>query len=77
MLARIYLEDRVEEKRTKTLLGDLQKNAKKEEWEDQYLAALVARNDAQPFAENMARQLVKRLSPNDPRRGWVEQAFGI
>ena len=31
MLARIYLEDRVQEKRTQTLLSDLQKHAKKEE----------------------------------------------
>jgi len=77
MLARIYLEDRVQEKRTQSLLMDLQKHSQKEEWEDQYLAALVARNDAQPFAENMAKQLIKRLSPNDPRREWVSQAFGV
>ena len=62
MLARIYLEIAFREENANITVG-LQKHAKKEEWEDQYLAALL-RNDAQPFAENMAKQLVRRLSPD-------------
>ena len=75
MLARLYLEDRVAPERTNELLQDLKKHVQSPTWEDQYISALHARNSAQPFAPQLANQLLRQLSPNDPRRGWVERAF--
>ncbi len=76
MLARIYLEDRIEPARTKELLGEISRaNAAPPQWEDRYMAALVARNEGSVELPGMAAQLLRELPDGDPRRALVAEAF--
>ena len=77
LLVRIYLEDRVDEVRSKELLKDIQKNSREITWEDQYLSALYARNTNQPYTEELAKKLLVQLSENDPRRHWISSSFSL
>lgn len=77
LLVRIYLEDRVDEARSKQLLKDIQQNSKEITWEDQYLSALYARNTNQPYTEELAKKLLIQLSKNDPRRHWISSSFSL
>lgn len=75
MLAQIYLEDREQLPRAKEILRDIARITKQPAWEDQYLAALAARNEGHPFSENITKTLLANLSENDPRRSLVLRAF--
>jgi tetratricopeptide (TPR) repeat protein len=77
LLVRIYLEDRVDEKRSKELLKEIQKNSREITWEDQYLSALYARNTNQPYTTELAQKLLLQLSEHDPRRQWVSSSFSL
>ena len=77
ILVQIYLEDRVDEQRSKELLKDIQKHALEITWEDQYLSALYARNTNQPYTTELAHKLLVQLSEQDPRRSWVASAFSL
>ena len=76
MLARIYLEDRVAEERSRELLGRISSMSREPSWEDQYLSALSERNNASPYTRQLSEKLLEQLSPSDPRRGWVHTSFG-
>jgi len=75
ILASLYLEDRIEPKRTAELLRDLHKHVSRPTWEDAYIAALVARNEGQPTVREQVNQLGKNLRPDDPRRARIATAF--
>lgn len=75
MLASLYLEDRREPGRVKELLAELGRNVQEPVWEDQYIAALQARNDGLPGVDRLARLLKDALPEGDPRRRQVHQAF--
>ena len=75
MLAQIYLEDRVELPRAKELLRDIARISPHTTWEDQYLAALAARNEGHPFSQNITKTLLTNLGEKDPRRSMVLRAF--
>ena len=76
MLARIYLEDRVAEERSRELLGRISSMSREPTWEDQYLSALSERNNASPYTRQLSERLMEQLSPSDPRRQWVLASFG-
>ena len=75
-LTRMYLEDRIEPKRTEELLGDLRVHVKKPGWDDAYISALLARNEGQPQLGEMVSRLRARTPEEDPRSEWLDQAFG-
>jgi hypothetical protein len=77
LLVRIYLEDRVDEQRSKELLKEIQKHSREVTWEDQYLSALYARNTNQPYTKELALKLLAQLSEQDPRRMWLSSSFPI
>jgi tetratricopeptide (TPR) repeat protein len=77
MLAQLYLEDRIEPKRTQELLEELQKNVQQPGWDDRYLATLVARNSHDPASERMAAALLAELGERDRRRVWVREQFQL
>jgi tetratricopeptide (TPR) repeat protein len=76
LLARLYLEDRIEHKRVEELLRELGKNVQQSGWEDRYLATLFARNSQDPNVGRMARDLGSELGAGDPRQGWLTEQFG-
>jgi hypothetical protein len=76
-LVRMYLEDRIEPKRTEELLGDLRIHVKKPGWDDAYISALLARNEGQPHLGEMVSRLRARINDNDPRAEWLDDAFGL
>jgi hypothetical protein len=75
MLARLYLEDRIEPERTSELLRDLENNVKQSGWEDRYLATLSARNMDDPSADRMAMALSAELGEKDIRQRWLSEQF--
>ena len=75
MLAQIYLEDRQQLPRAKEILRDISRITSQPAWEDQYLAALAARNEGHPFSQDITKTLLANLSESDPRRRLVLQAF--
>jgi hypothetical protein len=75
MLARLYLEDRAEPARAQELLKELSQNVQEPTWEDHYLTSLLARNDGDPKAPQMALQLAQALRAGDPRKAWLEKSF--
>jgi hypothetical protein len=76
MLARLYLEDRVEPRRARELMGELSRATQKPGWTDRYLQALAARNAEEPEAVDMARRLLSELrEQTDPRRAWITRSF--
>ena len=75
LLARIYLEERSNPERSKELLKEIQRYSQQITWEDQYLSALFARNEAHPFTAHEIQQLISPLGKNDPRREWVNTHF--
>ncbi|MCB9780515.1 MAG: tetratricopeptide repeat protein [Alphaproteobacteria bacterium] len=74
MLARLYLEDRIDPKRARQLLELLGAVAQQPTWDDAYLAALQARNDGQDTTQ-LVTELRAQVGPGDPRRALVDQAF--
>jgi tetratricopeptide (TPR) repeat protein len=77
MLAGLYLEDRIEPKRTRELLTQLQGIVERPQWEDRYLMALTARNERDPAAGEIAQRVVAELPANDPRRASVMAALNV
>lgn len=75
MLTALYLEDRREPVRVKELLADLGRYVREPAWEDQYIAALKARNDGLPGVDRLAQLLRDALPEGDPRRQQVHQSF--
>lgn len=75
MLARLYLEDRMDLKRAKELLGQVRSVAGEPVWEDGYLAALLARNEGDPSALDLAGRLRAQLPAGDPREQLLSGAF--
>ncbi len=76
MLARLYLEDRLDPKRAKEVLGLLANMVQQPTWDDAYIAALAARNDESPAFPQMVDRLRLGLPPGDPRQAVLEQQFG-
>jgi hypothetical protein len=76
LLAGMYLEDRIEPKRTAELLKDLKTHRKQPTWGDSYLDALVARNEGSPTIKERVQMLGQGLAPNDPRHARLASAFG-
>jgi tetratricopeptide (TPR) repeat protein len=72
MLTRIYLEDRIQEKRVTTLVAELERWRKQETWEDGYIAALLARNAGRPDADRFRAALATALPAADPRHAWLD-----
>jgi hypothetical protein len=77
MLARLYLEDRLDPKRANELMTLIKDNAKEMGWFDQYLEALVDRNSGKSDLGVLADTLLSGLPDKDPRRALVEQAFSL
>lgn len=77
LLTRIYLEDRVLPDRTQELLLQLQGLVQEPTWEDQYLLTLHRRNQDDPIATDIAKQLYAMLKEGDPRQNWIRQAFPL
>ena len=75
-LARLYLEDRARPERSAELMEKLARHVQQPGWEDQYIAALHARNEGSPQEEAMVSRLLDGLPAADPRRGLVSRAFG-
>ena len=75
MLARLYLEDRLDPERAGELLDQLQGAVREPVWEDAYLAALVARNRSDPRVDTLASRLIEGLDARDPRRVLVARVF--
>ena len=75
MLSQIYLEDRTNKPRSDELIKKISQHIKSPEWIDQYILALNARNEDQPFAKNMAEKLSAGLPDTDPRQGLIKSAF--
>ena len=75
-LTRLYLEDRARPDRTGELMDKLARHVEQPNWEDQYIAALSARNEGSPKARQMADRLLQELPPADPRRGLIDANFG-
>jgi len=76
-LVRMYLEDRIEPKRTQELLADLRKHVRKPGWDDAYISALLARNEGQPQMKEMVARLRANLPDKDPRIESLNTAFGV
>jgi tetratricopeptide (TPR) repeat protein len=75
MLARLYLEDRLDPKRVGELLTRVKGGARERSWMDVYLETLQARNAGDPGALDRARELLGGLGDGDPRHGLVQGAF--
>lgn len=75
MLAILYLEDNLEPKRVQELLSDLRKHRKGTTWDDEYIAALVDRNEGNPSLNDRIRSLKENLGPNDPRHSTLSSSF--
>ena len=76
MLTVLYLEDKLEPKRVRELMGDLEKHRKQPVWDDAYIAALVDRNEGSPTLSERVSTLRQGLHPNDPRNAVLDNAFG-
>jgi hypothetical protein len=75
MLTVMYLEDRIEPKRTDELRKDLETHRKKPVWDDAYIDALVARNGMDPDLNQRVGNLAKGLKPADPRMSVLAKSF--
>ena len=75
MLSQIYLEDRTNKHRSDELIKKISQNIQSPDWVDQYILALNARNEAQPFAANMAQKLSASIPDSDPRQSLLKNAF--
>lgn len=75
MLSQIYLEDRINEHRSEELIKKIANSVQSPNWSDQYILALNARNNAQPFALNMAQKLAAGIPDSDPRQQVLQKAF--
>lgn len=75
MLARLYLEDRLEPQRASELIGQIKSRLERPGAFEAYLDALALRNDNSPDANVAARRLMDSLKPESPLRAAVSTAF--
>jgi tetratricopeptide (TPR) repeat protein len=75
MLARLYLEDRLDDSRAAELIGQIKSSVRQPGPFEAYLDALMARNGADPGATDAARRLLGSLKPQDPLRQVIAEAF--
>jgi tetratricopeptide (TPR) repeat protein len=76
MLARLYLENRMEPKRADDLVNSIHQNIKAPTWFEDYLDALTARNEEAEDALEQARSLLPAANDTDnPRRKILLMAF--
>lgn len=75
MLARLYLEDRLDPKRAREVVGLLSGMIQQPSWDDAYIAALAARNEDSPDTPKMVAALQQGLPPGDPRLALVNEQF--
>ena len=76
MLARLYLEDRMETERAMELVGKIQAGLKEATWFEGYLEALSLRNAEDPVLPTRVKALSLGLANDDPRQGMLREAFG-
>ncbi len=72
MLAQLYLEDRVDDRRAGELMDEVRKYAREPHWIDGYLQALQARNGGSGDLDSLVSDLLQGVGENDPRRALVE-----
>lgn len=77
MLARLYLEDRMESARASELLERIKAGVKEATWFEGYLEALSLRNAADPSLTERVKALSLGLTGDDPRQGMLREAFGM
>jgi tetratricopeptide (TPR) repeat protein len=75
LLARLYLEDRLDPQRAREVVAMLQGMVQQPTWEDGYVAALAARNDGDLSVADMVAALRSALRPGDPRLALVDAQF--
>ncbi len=73
LLARLYLEDRLDPARAKEVIAMLQGLVEQPTWEDAYIVALAARNESRPGWPELVAQLRANLPGNDPRQAWIDK----
>ena len=77
LLARLYLEDRVDTPRARELLGRIKRSLKSPGWFEGYLEALVARNEDGANLTDQVRMLKAGIRDDDPRAQMMAKAFGL
>jgi hypothetical protein len=75
MLSQLYLEDRMDQKRAEGLLSQVKGGREEPHWRDDYLDALVHRNQGKAGLEDLVEDLLKDVPEEDPRRILVSRAF--
>lgn len=75
LLARLYLEDRLEPKRAREVVEMLQGMVQEATWDDAYVAALLARNEGSPDLSKMVAALKLMLPGGDPRVALLDEQF--
>ncbi len=75
LLARLYLEDKLEPKRVEELMARARGAGRPHDWLDVYLETLKARNAGDPGALERAQGLLSGLKDGDPRGGLLREAF--
>ena len=76
MLARLYLEDRMETARAVELVDRIKAGIKEATWFEGYLDALSLRNAEDPSLTERVKALSLGLAGDDPRQGVLREAFG-
>ena len=77
LLARLYLEDRVDTPRARQLIGRIKRNLRSPTWFEGYLDALVSRNENAPALTDQVRMLKAGIRDDDPRARMMAEAFGL
>lgn len=77
LLARLYLEDRVDTPRARQLIGRIKRSLRSPTWFEGYLDALVSRNDNAPALTDQVRMLKAGIRDDDPRARMMAEAFGL
>jgi len=77
LLARLYLEERLDPKRARELVSQVKAGIEKPTWFEDYLDALTARNQNDEDALSLARDLLPPANTpdEDPRKNMVMKAF--
>ncbi len=77
LLARLYLEDRLDEPRALELVQQVASSGAAWDWSDAYLQALLARNRGEPDLASRASALLRDIPSDDPRRRLVREQLGV
>ena len=76
LLVRIYLEDRVDEVRSKELLKDIQKNSREITGRPVFICTVCTQHKSAIY-RGISEKLLVQLSENDPRRHWISSSFSL